>query len=263
MSIALKSGTIAQLFFFAIAAFVTYYYLSRALRGVKLPLRELTAVAAVSDGVDKAVEEGKPIFTSPGNMSYLSGLYAPMTVAGMNMLRYTARLAVRKGARIVMPVPTNPESFPLIDGIFREVCVSEGKPEAYHRTDVRYYGAEEYTYSSGAGSDILREGCSMCVLIGANSTCEGFLMGLTYLQGGLVIAGTARWAHNSTNLSMADYPLFSEDIYAAGAYVSGDNMVSSTLWGGDLFKLILIGSMFVVLGLTLLGLPVVTRWLLQ
>lgn len=265
MSISLYPARLTELLFTLVAVIATYYYLVQAMRGKILPLRLLPAVAAISDGVDKAVEEGKPVFVSPGNLAYLSGVYAPMTVAGMNLARYTARLCVRKGARIVLPVPTNPETFPLIDGIFREVCVSEGKPEAYHREDVRYYGSGELVFALGIGRDIWIEGCSLMIAVGANSTAEKYTMGIAYLNGALIIGGTQRWYHNATNAVEADYPLFSEDCYAAGSYATGDNVIASTWYGNDVFKLAIMIAIIVTVVLTIAGYPAVTAggWFFQ
>jgi len=94
-------------------------------QGKTQELRKMSQVDAISDVVDKAVEEGKPIYISPGDQAYLSGMYANMTITGMNVLRYTTRLAIQRGDESHIPDSSQPESLPLIDGIFKEVAVAE------------------------------------------------------------------------------------------------------------------------------------------
>jgi hypothetical protein len=262
----LRSGKIAELVFLAGAISIVVFFQLRAMRGKPEPLRKMDQVEAISEGVDKAVEEGKPVYVSPGNMAYFSGLYAPMTINGMNILRYTARLCVRKGARVIFPVPYNPEALPLIDGIFREVCVSEGKPEAYRREDVHYYGGTEAAFCVGVGADIARNGASLAIFVGACSSSEMVGAGAARQRGALVIHGTPRYAHQSTAFVMADFPLFCEDVYGAGAICSGDPIVAASLVGGDLVKLLFFVAGTIVFALlTLAGLPVASKggWLFK
>jgi hypothetical protein len=265
MSIVLRSGKVAELTFLFMAMALVLYYLWSALKGKPQPLRRLPAVDAISDGIDRAVEEGKPVYVGAGDLAYLSGMYAPMTINGMNILRYTARMCVQKGAKIIIPSPYNPEALPLIDGIYREVCVSEGKPEAYNRENVRYYGNREMSWYMGAIQDVLSTGCSLLVLVGALSSAGIYMAGAALDDGALVIAGTPRYAHQASWAAMADYPLFCEDIYGAGALCSGDPVVASSQVGGDLVKLIMIGVAIVFAILAVAGLPVATKggWLFQ
>jgi hypothetical protein len=264
---ALKANRITELTFLLFCVVATAFYQIRAMRGKNEPMRRMEQIEAISGGVDKAVEEGKPVFVGPGNMAYLSGLYATMTISGLDILRYTARLCVRKGARVIFPVPCTPETLPLIDGIFREVCVSEGKPEAYRREDVHYYGSSESSYAIGVGDDIASNGCSLGVFTGANSSAEMYACGTTRQQGGMVIFGTPRYSHQSTAFAMADYPLFCEDLYGAGAYASGDPIVAASMAGEDIIKLafVVIGTIVFTV-LVAVGMPLVTKttgWLLQ
>jgi hypothetical protein len=237
-----------------VAAVLTFAYLYLAVKGkLKDPIRMLPQIEAISDGVDKAVEEGKYVYVTPGNVAYLSGQYSTMTIAGMNVLRYTARLCVRKGAKVRFMAPQNAETVPLIDGIFKEVCVAEGHPEAYSRDEIRYYGASEASWATGAGADVASSGASLVVLAGACSSSENTMQEEALLQNALIIGGTPRYTMNHAYAIMADYPLFGDDVYAAGAICSGDPEVQSSLLAGDITKLGLIAALVVILVLTLAG----------
>lgn len=256
----ISEGRIVELIFFIISGAIVWYLLYRAHQGEEFDMRMMAQVQAISDGIDKAVEENRPVFAAAGNLAYLSGLYAPMTINGMNIVRYTARLAIRRGARILLPVPFNPEALPLIDGIFREAAVLEGKPEAYQREDVRYYGNAELSWSTGVAGDILSNGASLIIFIGATSSAEMLGAGAGLTQGAMVIAGTPRYVHQATWACMADYPLFCDDIYGAGALCSGNNYVRSTILGGDIVKVGMMIALVITLLFALTGTPIID-WL--
>ena len=258
----ISEGRIVELIFFIIAGALVWYFLYRASEGESFEVRMLAQVQAISDGIDKAVEENRPIFAAAGNLAYLSGLYATMTINGMNIVRYTARLAIRRGARIILPVPFNPEAMPLIDGIFREAAIREGKPEAYNRDDVRYYGGAELSWSTGVAGDILSHGASLIIFIGATSSAEMLGAGAGLTQGAMVIAGTPRYVHQATWACMADYPLFCDDIYGAGAVCSEDNFVRASILGGDIIKVGMMLGLLIILALALGGTPVLD-WLVK
>lgn len=265
MSIA--TGRYTEFLIMVVTAIATYYFLWMAVRGKPQELREMPQIDAISDAVDRGVETGRPVYCSPGDMAYLSGMYAPMTIAGMNVIRYTARLAVRKGARIILPVPCNPEAMPLIDGIFREVCVAEGKPEAYKRDDVIYYGVDQSHHSMGLTATIAREGCAAAVFCGATrGGGTNSPAGWAREFGGIVIGGTARYLHQGSWAMLADYPAFMDDTNAMGAVASGDDVVKASLVGGDIVKLVIVAFVIVAIILAAAGLPVVTPktgWIFQ
>jgi hypothetical protein len=253
-------GKIVDFIFLLITAIPAFYYLNKATQGERMKLRSLPQLEAISEGVDRAVETGLPIIASAGNIAYLSGMYAPMTIAGMNIFRHTATLAVRKGARIIGLVPQLPEVISLMDGIFKEVCVKEGKPEMYRREDIIYSGNNEAAYSLGSLGVLGSEGCALWVAVGANQSSVSGPTGLARMAGAITITGTARWGMNGTFAMFSDYFLSMDDVYSAGALVSGDPMVESTLIGGDVAKWVSVGMLILGSLLALANLPVI-QWL--
>ena len=245
---------------FIIFAIPVYYYLNFALKGKSMELRRLPQLQAITEGVDRAVETGLPVIAQVGNIAYLSGMYAPMTIAGMNIFRHTATLSVRRGARIIVLVPQFPEAIALMDGIFKEVCVREGKQEAYKREDVIYSGNNETAYILGSLGVIANEGCALWVAVGALQWSVSGPTGVARMQGAITLTGTARWGMNGTFAMFSDYFLSMDDVYSAGALVSGDHMVESTLIGGDVAKWIIVIVTVVGSILALAGLPIV-EWL--
>jgi hypothetical protein len=207
---------------------------------------------AISDGVDRAVEEGKLVHISPGDMGYLSGPYAIQTLAGMNIYRYTLRQCVEKGAKPFIIVPRNPECLPLMDGMYREITLQTGKPNAYDRDNINFFGSNFSQINIGWSATLLREGGSCLINAGPCSGSSNFtVMGWARMIGATVIGGTARYHKQGTWAVFADYPLFMEDLYAAGAYVTDDPIVQSTQVSTDPIKF---GMMILIVIAVLLAL---------
>jgi hypothetical protein len=200
----------------------------------------MSFIDALPDVVDRAVETNLPIHCGAGEYAYLSGMYTPMTVAGMHVLRHVSRLCFRKGARLIADVAINPEAYALMDGIVRETAIEEGHPEAYNRDDIRWYGPTEAHWQIGLVGQIATEGCAALILVGAITGMSIAALGAVRMEGGMILGGTARYYHNGTWAALADYSLFSDDIYAAGAIASNDPLVISSQASGDYVKYFLI-----------------------
>jgi len=136
----------------------------------------------------------------------------------------------------------------------REACALEGKPEAYKREDIRYFGKEYDDIRVGIYGTFLEEGISSYVNVGA-FTGAGQTLALQQanIMGATVIGGTARYGHNNTFAINADYPMYSDDIYAASAIASGRVDVANTLAAGDLTKFVSLALFIVALLLAAAG----------
>ncbi|MCJ7609005.1 hypothetical protein MUP00_04985 [Candidatus Bathyarchaeota archaeon] len=257
----IKTGTVVELMFVIAVLVISWIILWQAMQGKSHELRVMPQFEAISDGVDRAVEQGLPVYVAPGAYSYLSGLYAPMTIAYLNILRHTARLAVRRGAELRLPISMNPETLPITDGIYREVCVAEGKPEAYHRENVFWSSIDENGYAIGLAAQVQRTGCATYVVVGAlTGTGDINPTGTARSAGAVVIGGTARMRHQGTYAMLIDYLMVGPDLYAVAAQASGDPLVVSTIVSNDISQLILLLITGVGIILALAKLPVVS-WL--
>jgi len=253
----IEPGRIFELFFVVIALAISLYILYGAIQGRSYELRSMPQFEAISDGVDRAVEQGLPVYMAPGAYAYLSGLYAPMTIGYLNILRHTARLAVRRGADIRFPIAMNPETLPIVDGIYREVCVAEGKPEAYSRDKVFWSSQEESGYAIGLAAQVQRTGCATYVVVGAlTGTGDINPTGTARSTGAIVIGGTARMRHQGTYAMLIDYLMVGPDMYACAALAAQDPVVTSTIVSNDIIQaigivILIIGSLLALAGINI------------
>jgi hypothetical protein len=230
MSLQAGAGWIAIFFVFALID-VLYHNAGAKSGKMNMELRMLAPVEAISDGIDRCKEMGKPVYLTVGCYAQLSGLYAPMTISAINIQRYAATLAIRRDVEPWFMVPMIPEALPLIDGVYREVCVAEGKPEAYQPDHIQWFGQLEAGYSTGAAgmASRIRAGTAICA--GAMSgTGDIAPTAANRTVGALMVGGNARYTHQGVYSIWYDYTLWTSDVYAAGAYCSGDpNLLSSIL----------------------------------
>jgi hypothetical protein len=139
--------------------------------------------------------------------------------------------------------------------------VSEGKPQAYRREDVVYYGDQFAIHSFGIMGTIAREGCALYVEAGTTTGAgSASAVGWAREFGATTIGGTVRWANNGWWALLGDYPMIMDDVYAAGAICSEDELVKSSQVSGDLAKLALVVIVILGVVVTLAGRPV-ADWL--
>jgi hypothetical protein len=240
---------------------VTFWSVYRSEKGKPIGIRPMPQIQAMDDGVDIAVEQGKPVFVTVGCYAYLSGTLAAMTIAGLNVTRYIAGQCVRKGAEVRFPVSQQPECLPIIDGIYREQCVAEGKPELYRRENVQFFGSGS-GYAVGVMGWLAREGCALFVMVGAlgGTSADVDTINFAKMAGALSTGGTCRWAHQGTWAMMTDYPMFTDDVYAVGALTSRNTTTITTIGIADVGKIALIILTIVGVALAFAGLPFV-KWM--
>lgn len=251
----LQTGSGWIIIFLVAALIAVIYHMWAGLSGkINLDLRPLAPVEAISDGIDRCKEMGRPLYLSIGAYAQLSGLYAPMTISAMNIQRYAARLAIRRDVEPWFMVPMIPEALPLIDGIYREVCVAEGKPEAYKRDHVQWFGQIEAGYSTGAAGMASRIKAASAVVAGAMSGTGDIAPTATNrTYGALMIGGNARYTHQGVYSVWYDYTLWASDVYAAGAYCSEDPSLLSSVMAQDVMT-------WMCVVISLIALIVATSW---
>lgn len=238
---------------FAIFVMVIYYMASTIYRKKVYSLRKMPQVDAISEGVDRAVEQGKSVFILPGQGA-LDGVQGPMTIAGLNVLRYTTRLCVERGARPIL-CSEGYQVIPIMDGIFREVCLKAGKPEAYRMDDVRYTPQSD----TSVPANMLRDSVACFVNVGPSG---GGNQGVGWARelGAMCIGGTGRLVHLGTVATHYQYPMFLEDLFACSSICAGDDVVAASMWGGDIVKIGMLVVLWVGVILAIAGQPVLT-WL--
>lgn len=252
-----RTGRIFDLLLLAVMAITTYVYIKRAEEGKKLPpIRKIPAVDAIEEGIGRAVEKGGMVhFASGGSGGRLSSEYLGMVIASLNCLGHVAKLCARMEVPLVVSAPSRPEALPLIEGIVMDSYRAEDKLENFSRDMIRFYGRDTGAYAQGICGTMIRENCAVNINIGAWHTDCLLVLAAAHDFGAMNIGGTGRWIMMYAFAMLADYCMIAEEIYAAGALVSGDRGVISGLAAEDIGKFLAFAVIILGLIVAAISLP--------
>ncbi len=211
----------------------------RAASRGRLPrLRRLEAVAAIEDAVGRATELGRPVFFIPGSRD----LDNVQTVAGLSILGTVAQLSARLECRLVVPVDRG-----LVLTAARQACrdgyAAAGRADAWHDDQVVYVSDDQFGFVARVDGMIARERPAACLLLGCFAADSLLLAEAGHQAGALQIAGTAEPSQLPFLIAACDHVLIGEELFAAGALLSGDRALLGSLRGQDAGKALAAAAM--------------------
>jgi hypothetical protein len=185
---------------------------------------------------------GKVLFVNGiGNLTSVSG---PETVAGLSVLRYLSKKSAEDGVEIIAPL-TQAEVIPVASEAMRTGFIEAGYPEAFKEDSIRYVSSSQWGLATASMGIIGREISN--IMVGAFAGESLAIVSSGAEAGIFQIGGCGR---NTTQMpwfvSMCDYSLIGEEVYAAGAYLSNDPVELGTLIGQDYGKILVV--VLIILG---------------
>ncbi|MBM3291133.1 hypothetical protein FJY84_00470 [Candidatus Bathyarchaeota archaeon] len=238
--VAIKTQFWMEFVWYVIMFTTVYYYLRKVEKNETLPkLRIMPATLAIEEGVGRALEMGKPVHYSLGSdgapiMSSSVGT----TIAALAVLKYTTRLVAKYGTRMIMHLPSQGESIPMIEGVIREGYVEAGKPDSFQRGDMHYYGYLTAAFSPGVYTSFVREGVGLFMHAGSVITYEFPILEAAKINNAIVIGGTPRWTATYIFAMACDHMFIGEELLAAGAALSENKYLTSSIVSEELWKYI-------------------------
>jgi len=146
------------------------------------------------------------------------------------------------------------------DEVVRTGCSAAGRPDAYRPDSVRYISSEQFAYCAGVNGMILRDRPAANFYLG-RFFAESLIFAETgFAAGSIQIAGTAEVTQLPFFIAACDYTLIGEEFFAAGAYLSQDEMLLSTLKAADWTKVLLVTLLLTGSLLMSLGYPEFREW---
>lgn len=206
-------------------------FIAAARRGIRLWVRPIAGLEAVTDAVGRAVEMGKNVLFVPG----IQDINDIQTVAGVTVLSRVARIAAEYDAEIKVPTARS-----LVMATCRETVqasfLQAGRPDAYKADDIYYLTDEQFGYVAGVTGQMVRERPAACFYLGA-FYAESLIFAETGNSiGSIQIAGTAEPTQLPFFIAACDYTLIGEEFFAASAYLSGEPQQLGSLKGQDVGK---------------------------
>lgn len=224
----------------------------------KLPrFRRLTGLDALPEMVGRAAEMNRPLHFTTG-LGDLTSTVAPQLVAGLAVLAYVAELCANFGVKMIYSV-YQAQVMPIATELMKAAYIKAGKPEEFiPEESVRYLSGEQFAYASAVQGIAEREKPAANIMIGP-FYAESMLFAETFNRiGSIQLAGTARGYQIPFFAVICDYLLISEEIYAAGAYLSKDPIVSGTIMGQDYGKILAFILMLLGVLATTFGSSIIT-----
>jgi hypothetical protein len=224
----------------------------------KLPrFRRLTGLDALPEMVGRAAEMNRPLHFTTG-LGDLTSTVAPQLVAGLAVLAYVAELCANYGVKMIYSV-YQAQVMPIATELMKAAYIKAGKPEEFiPEESVRYLSGEQFAYASAVQGIAERERPAANIMIGP-FYAESMLFAETFNRiGSIQLAGTARGYQIPFFAVICDYLLISEEIYAAGAYLSKDPIVSGTIMGQDYGKILAFILMLLGILATTFGSSIIT-----
>ncbi|HPF33854.1 MAG TPA: hypothetical protein P5571_03685 [Candidatus Krumholzibacteria bacterium] len=202
-----------------------------ARRGAPVEVRPLAPVAAVADAIDSAVAAGRPVFFVPGSRD----LDNMQTVAALSLLEQVARLCAEKGARLHVPVNRS-----MVMQMARSTCraafEAAGRGHAWRDDQVDYISDDPLGFVARVDGLVERERPGACFYFGFFASESLLLAEGGRHVGAVQVAGTASPVQLPFFVSSCDETLMGEELFAAGAKLSGDAALLGSLRGQDLGK---------------------------
>lgn len=229
-------GRIAQFVIVVVLCAAPLFFIERARRGKVPKIRKLPGLDAIDEAVGRATEMGRPVVASHGIAGY-EDYFAPQTAAGMSVLGYVSRLCAKYDTELLVPCRYS-ALVPVAQEIVQQAYIAEGKPEAYKPDNVMFLSDEQFAYSIGYMGLMTREKVAANIMIGAYWAESLQLAETGFIAGAIQVAGTANYHQIPFFVVCTDYCLIGEEIFAAGAYLSKDPVLTGSLAGQDVGRLI-------------------------
>jgi len=230
-------GRVSMFVMFCILTGLYMWSISNARRGVGLQTRRVPGLDALDEALGRAAEMGRPVHYTMGLQAFEA-----QTFASMEILRFAATQCAKLDVRIIT-TNYHPAVHPIIEEVVRGAFVSAGRPDAYRADDVRYLSDNQLAYTSGVIAILEREKCAVNLLFGPFYAESLIFAEAGYNAGSMQIAGTANTHQLPFLVAACDYTLIGEEMFAAGAYLSKNPVLTGCLMGQEYGKYIAVALM--------------------
>lgn len=240
-------------FLLLVLIFGIFYAVQRMAEGGKrFEIKNLPPVDAMTEAVGRAVELGRPVHYTPG--FYLGGLYTPgssRVLAGIAILEHVANLCATMGADLLVTL-SQPEAIPLCEENIKTGYLRAGVKPPEDR--IRWISSEQYAFAVGVLTVIHEELPAANFLVGSFWSEALQFAEAGHNVGAIGIAGAT--GQLPMFVAAMDYVLIGEELFAAQALVSRDDVQIASIAGQDWVRVLLLGTSILIWIAANLGIPV-------
>ena len=251
-----EKGKNVDLLLMVLLCGIIYFCIYRSSKGKVPSFRALPGLEGIKEAVLRAVEMRRPVLMTTG-----MGGFDREGLAGLAVTSHVAKLCAEYEAKLIVPVNKS-EVLPLVESIVQKGYEEAAKPELYKPgQQVQWLSGDQFGYAAGVLGIIERERTAAQILVGY------FLAEvLLYLEAGkrvgaFQVGGTAQITNIPFFFVSCDYCLITEEIFAAGAYLSGEPHQLGSIAGQDIVRITLVALMVVGFLAAALGSKIIYDWL--
>lgn len=208
-------------------AFILYGMKRAESRG-KQDMKRLAQLDAITEGVGRAAELGRPVHFTIGYDRLMS-----YNIPGFSMLPYIAKLCIEAGAHLIVTTP-QPTVFAIYDDILHQVYQAAGRSE--NEIDLRFLAGTTGAYTIAAQGMMLRERPAAQFLMGVRKVETIIHTETAQRVGCFQVAGAMGEGNLPFMACICDYTMIGEELLAAGAIVSNDLVKLGSITGQDWSK---------------------------
>ena len=230
----------------------------RARRGHVPYVRRLAGIEALDEAVGRATEMGRPVIFAMG----WTDIRQIETHASLSVLAHVARLAARTRTQLIALVRV-PNVYPIVEEVVRQAYVAEGVPDQFQAEEqVRFLSEDSVVYAMGTARLIEETGAGCALFFGSFDFTSLLMAEPGARMGVFQIAGDPTLWQVPFFVCTCSHTIIGEEYFAAGAYLSPDPVVRSSLLSQDIIKVIF--AALIVLGTLAAQFDnPVTRWLVE
>lgn len=206
----------------------------------RLSLRPIPGYDFLKQAITEAAESGQALHLSAGSGS-LGTAASAETLAGVNAVATVAGRAATAHVPVVLTT-SSPVVLPLLQSAAEQAYAAAGAPADYEPTQVRFAGDDRNAYAVTVTDVLQHEGIGASMLMGALGDETLFIGERGLVSGATQVIGTASTRALPYALTTAKHVLIGEEIYAAGAYLSGRPVHKASLLTQDWLRLIIVAA---------------------
>lgn len=221
----------------------------RGRRGPHPTIRPLPAFQDLRDEIERAAERGGTIHIALGSGG-LNGEDAVTSLAGLQVVEALADAAVSYSVPPIITVG-DPTLLPLAQDILRRAYERHGLTEWYNPGRVRFVAPSPLPYAAGAANVVAAEGVTTSVMAGAFGAEVSLITDAGARRDLPQLAAAAASPAIGALYPATDRLAVGEELYAAGAYTTGERRYLVSLVAQDTLRLVLV---LVILGAAALAL---------
>src|SRR5687768_13407172 len=173
------------------------------------------------------------------------GVFNGITVQALLIFAYVIRSAARFCTSIRL-LDVDSSFYEVAQEITRDVYMSEGVPEAYDPTSVRFVSDRQLAFAAGVAGTIQREKVAATFFMGDFYAESMIFAENANMVGAIQVAATTQFTQTPFFIAACDYVLLGDEFYAASAYLGRQPILVGSLIGVDKSKMLIMATVIVM-----------------